>query len=73
MRNELRRIDGGSDYYVPPVDSPEMVAPLPEVAPEELSKASGHKPLWFARSLIAQGYDEQYVSERTGWGTWWLR
>jgi hypothetical protein len=73
MTNDLRRIDGGADYYVPPEDSPDMVVPLPDVRPEELSRAEGDLPLWFARSLMAQGYDEEYVSQRTGWGTWWLR
>ena len=71
--NDLRRIDGGSDYWVPSPE-PRPVTRLREVQPDApLSRAKGHTPLTYAKLMVADGYSVERVSERTGWGAWWLR
>jgi hypothetical protein len=71
--NDWRRIDGGTDYWMPSVDEDDMVNPFRRVDPEVLSRRIGTEPLWFAKQMMADGYDEEHVSKRTGWGAWWLR
>jgi hypothetical protein len=71
-RNDWRRIDGGTDYWVEP-DVLAPVIPLREVTPDpEPSRARGRGSLADAKLMVSDGYSVERVSERTGWGAWWL-
>lgn len=70
--NQLRRIDGGPDYYTEPTEQTVKRRPLPDVSVERASRAPGHMPLPRALLMIRDGYSLAHVSRVSGWGEWWL-
>lgn len=70
--NQLRRIDGGADYYTEQPNIEHKRKPLPDIPRERLSRTPGHMPLPRALLMLHDGYSVAHVSRVSGWGEWWL-